>query len=101
MNDKIIVEVKPKERVENGIILPETHKTDLLEGKVLAIGEGYRLPDGTRSALTVKIGETVVFQPHVANEFEMDGQKRHILHESDVLCIIRLTDVQETVTSAI
>lgn len=70
------------EVTEGGIILPETAETARqelrkrpLEGIVIALGKGKRLPDGSREPFDVEIGETVVFAKYAGNTYRYTDDK--------------------------
>src|SRR5271165_2355621 len=60
LRDKVVV--KPSDEEEKsagGIFLPDSAKKKPQEGKVIAVGTGRVLDDGTIKALSVKVGDTV------------------------------------------
>ena len=89
LHDKIIVRrLDPQEKTKGGIILPETAKEKPREGKVVSIGEGRLLDNGTRSSLQVKTGDRVIFSSYAGSEIKVDGEEFLILGEDDVLAVI-------------
>jgi chaperonin GroES len=89
LHDKIIVRrLDPQEKTKGGIILPETAKEKPREGKVVSIGEGRLLDNGTRSSLQVKAGDRVIFSSYAGSEIKVDGEEFLILGEDDVLAVI-------------
>jgi len=89
LHDKIIVRrLDPQEKTKGGIILPETAKEKPREGKVVSIGEGRLLDNGSRSALQVKAGDRVIFSSYAGSEIKVDGEEFLILGEDDVLAVI-------------
>ena len=81
LEDHVVVEpVVQEEKTESGIYLPDTaHKDKPQTGKVVAVGTGRLLDNGTRIASEVKVGETVV---------ELDGKDYIILRDSDILAVV-------------
>lgn len=89
LHDKIIVRrLDPQEKTKGGIILPETAKEKPREGKVVSIGEGRLLDNGTRSSLQVKAGDRVIFSSYAGSEIKVDGEEFLILGEDDVLAVV-------------
>ena len=87
--------VEPLEEEEGlSIIIPDTAKEDVKpqKGKVIALGTGKILENGTKLEFNVKVGDTVFFKQYSPDEIKMSekGEDRTylIMEESDVLAII-------------
>ncbi len=90
LGDKIVVEVLEEEdKSPGGIYLPDTAKKKPQQGKVVAVGEGRLLEDGTRAKMSVKVGDRVLFSKYGGNEVEIDGKEYTILDEDQVYAIIQ------------
>ena len=84
--DRLVV--RPIERDEvtkSGIVLPDTAKEKPQEGKVLAVGPGRLSDDGTRIAMDVKVGDTVIYAKYGGTEIKIDDEELLILSESNIL----------------
>jgi chaperonin GroES len=91
LGDRIIVRRhSSSERSAGGVILPDNAKQKPQKGTVLAVGPGKMLKDGTRRALQVKEGDTVLFTAWAGDEFKERGVPEAILvmHEEDVLAVV-------------
>ena len=90
LEDHVVVEpVVQEEKTESGIYLPDTaHKDKPQTGKVVAVGPGRLLDNGSRIASEVKVGETVVFAKYSGSEVELDGKDYIILRDSDILAVV-------------
>lgn len=90
LGDKIVLEVAPKEEVtKSGIVLPDTAEKERPEqGKVIAVGLGKMLDNGTRAAMSVHVGDTVIFSKYGPSEVKVDGKEYLVVKEEDVLAII-------------
>ena len=90
LEDHVVVEpVVQEEKTESGIYPPDTaHKDKPQTGKVVAVGTGRLLDNGTRIASEVKVGETVVFAKYPGSEVELDGKDYIILRDSDILAVV-------------
>ncbi len=89
LQDRVLVKrVESETRSAGGIIIPDTAKEKPLEGKVIAVGEGKRLEDGSRVAMEVKVGDRVLFGKYAGTEIKVDGEDHMILKESDILGIL-------------
>ncbi len=89
LGDRLVVEpIEPEELTASGIVLPETAKEKPMQGKVLAIGPGARKEDGSRIAMDVSKGDTVLYAKYIGTEVKLENKKYLILKETDVLAIV-------------
>ena len=89
LGDKVLVQrVEAADVSAGGIVLPDSAKEKPAEGTVVALGEGRLLKDGSRSAFTVKKGDTVLFTSYAGTEVKWDGAEYLIMSEDDILGII-------------
>jgi chaperonin GroES len=87
--DRIAVEpIEQEEKTAGGIFIPDTAKEKPVQGKVLAIGEGYRLENGNISALKVKVGDKVVYGKWAGTEVKVGNKQVVVMKESDVMGIV-------------
>jgi chaperonin GroES len=90
LNDKVLVKrLEAEEKTVGGILLPDTAKEKPRQGKVLSVGEGRRLEDGTRAPLQVKVGDQVLFSSYAGNEVTVDGEEYLLMSEEDILAIVQ------------
>jgi chaperonin GroES len=88
LQDRIVVRrMESEEKTKGGIIIPDTAKEKPVEGKVVAVGNGKVLKDGSVRALDVKVGNTVLFAKYGGTEVKLGGVEHMILKEDDVLAI--------------
>lgn len=89
LGDRVVVKALEREEVtKSGIVLPDTVKEKPQEGKVVAVGTGKLLDNGTRVALDVKEGDKIIFSKYGGTEVKLDGQDYLILSERDILAIV-------------
>jgi len=89
LGDRLIIEpIEQEEMTSSGIVLPETAKEKPMQGKVLAVGPGARKEDGSRIAMDVSKGDTVLYAKYAGTEVKLDNKKYLILKETDVLAIV-------------
>jgi len=87
--DKVIVErIEAENKTAGGIVLPDTAKEKPLRGKVISIGVGKLLDDGSRSEMQVKKGDEVLFTSYGGTEVKLDGKEYLIMEESDIMAVI-------------
>lgn len=89
--DRIIVKALDAEEVtKGGIVLPDSTKEKPQEGKIVAVGDGKLLDDGKIQALTVKVGDRILYGKYSGTEIKTkDEEDLLILKEDDVLAIIK------------
>jgi chaperonin GroES len=87
--DKVIVERLEAESVTSGgIVLPDSAKEKPKRGKIVSVGDGKLLDDGTRSKMQLKKGEQVLFAGYSGTEIKVDGKEYLILDESEVMAVL-------------
>ncbi len=89
LDDRVLV--KPQEaedKTASGIYLPEGAKEKPMMGKVVAVGPGKINDDGSRTALSVKKGDTVVYGKYAGTEIEVNDEKHIIVREGELLGIV-------------
>jgi chaperonin GroES len=86
LDDRVVVEPMAAEEVTaGGILLPDNAKEKPQRGTVVAGGPGKLLDNGSRGALSVAVGDEVIFGKYGGTEIEIDGEEVKILRESDIL----------------
>ncbi len=89
LGEKVLIKrLEAEETTRGGIVLPDTAKEKPQKGKVLALGDGKLLDDGTRAEFQVKVGDTVLFASYAGTEIKVDGEEMMLMDESDVLAIL-------------
>ena len=87
--DKVLVErLEAETKTAGGIVLPDSAKEKPQRGKIVAVGEGKVLDDGTVRKLQVKKGNNVLFTSYAGTEIKIDGKEYLIMSESDIMAII-------------
>lgn len=89
LHDRVLVEpLEAAEKTAGGIIIPDTAQEKPMEGRVIAVGSGYRLDDGATEKLSVKAGDRVLYSKFGGTDVRIDGKDRLILKETDILAVI-------------
>jgi chaperonin GroES len=89
LSDKVLVErIEAEGKTAGGIVLPDTAKEKPQRGKIVAVGEGKLLEDGTRKQVQVKKGDLVLFTSYAGTEIKVDGKEYLIMDESDIMAVI-------------
>ena len=90
LGDRVVIKnLESQETTASGIVLPGSAQEKPQEGRVLSVGNGKLLEDGTRGNLQVNEGDRVLFSSYAGSEIEIDGGRLLIMSESDILAIIQ------------
>ena len=87
--DKVLVQrLEAETKTAGGIVLPDSAKEKPQRGKIVSVGEGKLLDDGTRKKMQVKKGDVVLFTSYAGTEVKIDGKEYMIMDESDIMAVI-------------
>lgn len=89
LGDRIVVQrEESQEKTSGGIFLPDNAKDRPTRGKVVSVGDGRMLENGSRSQLQVKVGDLVLFTSYAGENIEVDGEEYLLMNESEVLAVL-------------
>lgn len=89
LGDRVVVSRDESEEVTaGGLYLPDSAKNKPSRGKVVSVGDGKLLDDGSRSKFTVKEGDRVLFLSYAGEDFKFGDEEYLLMRESDILAII-------------
>lgn len=90
ISDRVFLEPMEEDRMtKSGIVLPDSaEKERPVKGRVLAVGAGKLNDNGGRNAMSVKVGDVVLFKKYGPDEIELEGKKYLVAEESDILAIL-------------
>ncbi|WP_027460259.1 co-chaperone GroES [Deinococcus murrayi] len=90
LGDRVLVEIieEAEQKTAGGLYVPDTAKEKSQRGKVIAVGNGKLLDNGTRVPLDIKEGDTVYFAKYGGTEVSLEGKNYSILSERDILAIV-------------
>lgn len=91
LNDNVLLKIVAREEAtKSGIVLPDSVKNEGPEkGQVLAVGEGRLLENGSRSKISVSVGDQVMYKKNYnTEELELAEGKCVLVGETDILGII-------------
>lgn len=91
LGDRVVIKpLEAESKTKGGIVLPDTAKEKPQEGKVVAVGKGKVLENGTIQQPEVKVGDKVLYGKYSGNEITTkDGDELLIMREEDILAIIK------------
>jgi len=88
LHDRVIVKRLEEERVSaGGIVIPDSAAEKPVQGKIVAVGKGKILEDGTVRPLDVKVGDKILFGKYSGTEVKVDGDDLVVMREEDVMAI--------------
>ena len=89
LDDRVLIEpLDAEEMTSGGIVLPDSAREKQTRGRVLATGPGKLMDSGERCALTVKVGDEVVYGKYSGTEVKLDSEDYVVLRESDILAVV-------------
>jgi len=89
LQDRVVVQRLDEEtKTAGGIIIPDNHTEKPSQGKILAVGTGYRNTDGSVRALDVKVGDTVLFGKYSGTTVKVEGKDVLVMKEEEILGIL-------------
>ncbi|AUJ29254.1 MAG: co-chaperone GroES [Liquorilactobacillus hordei] len=89
LGDRVILEVqKDEEQTVGGIVIASNAQEKPQTGKVVAVGAGRVLDNGEKVALSVKVGETVLFDKYAGTEVKYEEKGYLVVHEKDIVAIV-------------
>lgn len=89
LQDRVIVRRMEEERkTASGIVIPDaaTEKPD--QGEIIAVGKGKVSDDGKLIAMSVKVGDKVLFGKYAGQTFKVDGQEYMTMREDDIIGVV-------------
>ena len=91
LGDRVIVRpLEADEKTKGGIVLPDTAKEKPQEGKVVAVGKGKVLDNGSVHAPDVKAGDRILYGKYSGTEITTkEGEELLIMREEDILAVVK------------
>ena len=89
LGDKLVVKrLEATVTTSGGIVLPDSAQEKPQQGRVLSVGDGVLLPDGTRAKGQISEGDRVLFSSYSGAEVSVDDENLLIMREDDILAIL-------------
>ena len=91
LGDRVVVKsLEAETKTKGGIVLPDTAKEKPQEGKVVAVGKGKVLENGTIQKPEVKVGDRILYGKYSGTEVTTkDGEEYLIMREDDIFAILK------------
>jgi chaperonin GroES len=84
----VVKRLESEEVTAGGIVLPDTAREKPQQGRVLSVGDGRLLCDGTRARHQVSEGDRVLFDSYAGTEVVIDGEELLIMSEDEILAVV-------------
>ena len=89
LGDKVVIKrLEPDQKTAGGIVLPDTGRDKPHQGRVLSVGDGRQLPNGSRVPHQVQEGDRVVFSRYAGTEVVVDDEEVLIMGEDEILAVL-------------
>ena len=89
LGDKVAVKrLEAEETTAGGIVLPDSAQEKPQQGRILSVGDGRLLSDGTRAAHQVAEGDRVLFSLYSGTEVIVDDEEILIMAEDEILAVL-------------
>lgn len=88
----LVKEERLSDTTASGIVMPGREKQQTNKGKVLVVGDGAMLENGTKIPVQLEVGETVIYSSFSGSPIKQDANDEDvylILNERDILCVIK------------
>ena len=87
--DRVVVKpIDAEETSLGGIIIPDAAKEKPTKGEVIAVGSGKVFDNGQTRAMTVKVGDKVIYGQYSGSAYKADGVEYKIVKEDDILAVL-------------
>jgi chaperonin GroES len=89
LGDRVVVERDESETTTaGGIVLPDSAKDKPARGKIISVGDGRLLDDGSRAPVQVEVGDRVLFSSYAGEELKVGDRELMLMSEDDILAVI-------------
>ena len=89
IGDQVVIKrLEADDTTAGGIVLPDSAKEKPQQGRVLSVGDGRLLANGTRAANQVQEGDRVIFASYAGSEVTVNDDNLLVIREEDILAIL-------------
>jgi len=89
LGDRVVLERdESEEQTSGGILLPNSAQDKPARGRIVNIGNGRLLDDGTRAPFQVKVGDQVIFSSYAGESFRINDDDLLLMREDDILAVV-------------
>ena len=89
LGDRVVIRRDDSEETTSGgIVLPDSAQDKPARGKVVSVGEGRLLEDGSRGHMQVKAGDRVLFSSYAGETIKLGDDELLLMGEDQILAVI-------------
>ena len=89
LHDRVVVKrVEQETRTASGIVIPDNAAEKPDQGEVLAVGPGRKDEDGDTIAMSVKVGDRVLFGKYSGQTVKVEGDELLVMKEDDLFAVV-------------
>ncbi|MFC3814702.1 co-chaperone GroES [Lysobacter sp. GCM10012299] len=87
--DRVVIKRMEEEKMSaGGIVIPDSATEKPIKGEVVAVGSGKVLDNGNVRAVSVKVGDKVLFGKYSGTEVKLDGTEFLVVKEDDIFAVL-------------
>jgi chaperonin GroES len=89
LGDRVIVKrIESETKTASGIVIPDSAAEKPDQGEVLAVGPGKTNDKGETKALSVKVGDRVLFGKYSGQTVKVNGDELLVMKEEDLFAVV-------------
>ena len=87
--DRVIVKrLENETKTASGIVIPDNAAEKPDQGEIVAVGPGRHDEDGDRIAMSVKVGDRVLFGKYSGQTVKLNGEELLVMKEDDLFAVV-------------
>lgn len=86
----VVIRDESLDTTAGGIVLPDSAQDKPARGKIVSLGDGKLLSDGSRGEFQVKKGDRVLFSSYAGESLTIDDQEYLLMREDDILAVLEV-----------
>jgi len=88
LHDRVLVKRRAEDTTSaGGIVIPDSAAEKPIRGKIVAVGNGKVLVNGSVRKLDLKKGDQVLFGKYSGTEVKVDGDDLLVMREEDIMAV--------------
>jgi chaperonin GroES len=89
LQDRVVVERADQEtKTASGIVIPDAAAEKPDQGVIIAIGNGKRNDKGDLIAMSVKVGDRILFGKYSGQTVKINGKELLVMREEDIFAVV-------------
>ncbi|MDB6002084.1 MAG: groES [Rhizobacter sp.] len=89
LNDRVVVKrLEQETKTASGIFIPDNAAEKPDQGEVMAVGPGKADNNGKLVAMSVRVGDRVLFGKYSGQTVKVDGDELLVMREEDLFAVV-------------